>query len=57
LLEQVVAIKEKMLAKDYFFRLASQHAFAEAYKTNEQIKEAIKLFEQIVVIEEKMLAI
>jgi hypothetical protein len=48
LLEHVVAIREKTLAEDHPQRLVSQHALAQAYKANGQVKEAVELLEHVV---------
>ncbi|KAM3067116.1 hypothetical protein ACMFMG_011672 [Clarireedia jacksonii] len=56
LLEQVVKIKEAMLAEDHPSRLASQHALAIAYEANGQVKEAVALLKQVVEIKETTLA-
>ena len=44
-----------MLKEDHPDRLASQHALAGAYQADGQIKEAVKLLEQVVAIREKVL--
>ncbi|KAK8905606.1 hypothetical protein QC760_005530 [Botrytis cinerea] len=56
LLEQVVRIRETILAKDHPDRLASQQVLAIAYEANGQIKEAIALLEQVIKIDETTLA-
>ena len=45
LLQQVVQIKEQILAEDHPSRLASQYALAGAYQANRQVKEAVSLLE------------
>ena len=44
-----------MLKEDHPDRLASQHELAGAYRADRQVKEAVKLLEQVVAIREKML--
>ena len=44
-----------MLKEDYPFRLASQHALTIAYQADGQVKEAVKLLEQVVAIREQVL--
>jgi tetratricopeptide (TPR) repeat protein len=56
LLEQVVAVKEHVLAEDHPSRLASQHALGIAYQADGQVKKAVKLLEQVVAVREKVLA-
>jgi len=56
LLEQVVAIQERVLAEDHPDRLASQHALAGAYQADGQVKDAVRLLEQVVAIREQVLA-
>jgi tetratricopeptide (TPR) repeat protein len=56
LLEQVVAIRERVLAEDHPNRLASQHELASAYRANGQVKDAVRLLEQVVAIRERVLA-
>jgi hypothetical protein len=56
LLEQIVEIEGRILAKTHPDRLASQHALAIAYEANGQVKEAIALLEQVVQIEGRTLA-
>jgi len=55
LLEQVVAIKEKVLKEDHPDRLVSQHVLAMAYQADGQVLKAVKLLEQVVAIKEKVL--
>ena len=50
LLEQVVAVQEKVLKEDYPSRLASQHALIIVYKADGQVLEAVKLLEQVVTV-------
>ncbi|SLM40558.1 Tetratricopeptide-like helical domain [Lasallia pustulata] len=52
----VVKIRESTLAESHPDRLASQHALAGAYEANGQVKEAVKLLEQVVKIRESTLA-
>lgn len=56
LLEQIVMIKEAILAENHPDRLASQHELARAYKANGQVKQAVELLEQVVKIQETTLA-
>jgi tetratricopeptide (TPR) repeat protein len=56
LLEQVVAISERVLAEDHPDRLASQAVLASAYQANGQVKDAVRLLEQVVAISERVLA-
>jgi tetratricopeptide (TPR) repeat protein len=56
LLEQVVAIREQVLAEDHLDRLASQAVLARAYQANGQVRDAIRLSEQVVAISERVLA-
>ena len=56
LLEQVVAIRERVLAEDHPHRLASQHNLAKAYQTNGQVKDAVRLLEHVVAIHKRVLA-
>jgi tetratricopeptide (TPR) repeat protein len=56
LLEQVVAVREKVLAEDHPNRLASQHELAGAYEADGQVKKAVELLEQVVAVQEKVLA-
>ena len=56
LLEQVVAIKERVMAEDHPSRLASQAVLASAYQANGQVKDAVRLLEQVVAIEGRVLA-
>jgi tetratricopeptide (TPR) repeat protein len=56
LLEQVVAIEERVLAEDHPDRLASQHNLAVTYRANGQVKEGVRLLEHVVAIEERVLA-
>ncbi|KAG4440379.1 hypothetical protein IFR05_004119 [Cadophora sp. M221] len=56
LLEQVVRIRETMLAETHPDRLASQHELARAYQANGQVGEAVALLEQVVRIRETTLA-
>jgi len=56
LLEQVVKIREKTLAKDHPSRLTSQHKLASAYEANGQVAMAVELLEQVVKIRETTLA-
>ena len=46
----------KDLVEDHPDRLASQHVLAMAYRANGQVKEAVELLEQVVVIEARVLA-
>jgi len=55
LLEQIVAIREKVLKEDHPDRLTSQDVLARAYQADEQVSKAIKLLEQIVAIDKEML--
>ncbi|KFZ01814.1 hypothetical protein V500_00606 [Pseudogymnoascus sp. VKM F-4518 (FW-2643)] len=56
LLEEVVKIREAILAEDHPDRLASQHALAGAYQANGQVKDAVELLKQVVKIKEAILA-
>ncbi|KAK6429616.1 hypothetical protein LTR95_014238 [Oleoguttula sp. CCFEE 5521] len=56
LLEQVVAIEERVLAEDHPDRLTSQRELARAYLANGQVKDAVRLLEQVVAIRERVLA-
>jgi len=56
LLEQVVAIRERVLAEDHPSRLASQHNLASAYQANGQVKDAVRLLKHVVAIQERVLA-
>jgi tetratricopeptide (TPR) repeat protein len=56
LLEQVVAIRERVLAEDHPDRLASQGALASAYQASGQVKEALQLREYVTKIRERVLA-
>jgi tetratricopeptide (TPR) repeat protein len=56
LLEQVVAVREKVLAENHPDQLASQHALAMAYEADGQVKKAVELLEQVVAVKEKVLA-
>ncbi|EME39013.1 hypothetical protein DOTSEDRAFT_139523, partial [Dothistroma septosporum NZE10] len=56
LLEQVVAIRDRVLAEDHPDRLASQHELCRAYKANGQVKKAVQILEQVVAIRSRVLA-
>ncbi|KAF4235210.1 hypothetical protein CNMCM8980_003595 [Aspergillus fumigatiaffinis] len=56
LLEQVVTVRKRTLAKEDPDRLASQHALACAYKANGQIREAVELLEHVVTMRKRTLA-
>ncbi|KFY88696.1 hypothetical protein V500_06177 [Pseudogymnoascus sp. VKM F-4518 (FW-2643)] len=56
LLEQIVEIREAILAEDHPDYLLSQHALSCAYLANGQVKEAIKMLEQVVKIQGATLA-
>jgi tetratricopeptide (TPR) repeat protein len=56
LLEHVVAIEARMLARDDPNRLASQHELARAYQANGQVQEAVRLLEHVVAIRVPVLA-
>ena len=51
-----MTIRKEVFMKDHFSRLASQHALAETYRATEQVKEAVELLEQVVVIKKEVLA-
>jgi tetratricopeptide (TPR) repeat protein len=55
-LEQVVKIREQILAEDHPSRLASQHELARAYQANGQVKDAVQLLKYVVKIQEQILA-
>ena len=44
-----------MFKEDHPSRLASQHALVGVYRADRQVKEAVKLLEQVIAIEEKVL--
>jgi tetratricopeptide (TPR) repeat protein len=54
-LEKSRDLRER-LAEDHPSRLASQHELAIAYQANGQVKEAVRLLEQVVAIQEQVLA-
>ena len=56
LLEQVNAIKRRILAEDHPSRLRSQRELARACQLDGQTKKTIELYEQIIAIEKRMLA-
>jgi tetratricopeptide (TPR) repeat protein len=56
LLEQVVKIREQILAEDHPNRLTSQHELARAYLANGQVKEAVQLLEYVIKIREQIQA-
>jgi tetratricopeptide (TPR) repeat protein len=56
LLEQVVAIRERVLAEDHPDRLTSQAVLASAYQDNGQVKDTVRLLEHVVAIRERVLA-
>ncbi|GAB7336817.1 hypothetical protein MBLNU13_g11325t2 [Cladosporium sp. NU13] len=56
LLEQVVAIRERVLAEDHPNPLASQGVLASAYLANGQVKDAVRLLEHVVAIHKRVLA-
>jgi hypothetical protein len=56
LLEHVVEVEERTLAKEHPSRLASQHELAGAYQANGQIKQAVELLEHVVEVKERTLA-
>ena len=47
---------ERVLAEDHPSRLASQHELAGAYQAIGRVSEAVKLLEQVVAIQEKVVA-
>ncbi|KAL9098636.1 MAG: hypothetical protein Q9163_005743 [Psora crenata] len=55
LLEQVVTIRENILAEDHPDRLASQYALAVAYQANGQVTKAVELVEQVIAMMENKL--
>ncbi|KAJ5494646.1 TPR repeat protein [Penicillium fimorum] len=48
--------KDRNLAEDDAERLSSQHALAQAYQSNGQVKEAVQLLERVVAIRAEVLA-
>ena len=46
-LEEVVRIKGQTLAEDYPSRLVSQHELAGVYRANGQVKDAVRLLEEV----------
>ena len=57
LLQQVVKIRQIILAADHLSRLDSQHELAVAYEANGQVKEAVVLLEQVVKIKQTILSV
>ena len=54
MLQHVVTIQKKILAEDHPDRLVSQHALAQAYRANGQVKEAIELLQHVVTIQKTL---
>lgn len=49
-------IEQQTLAEDHPYRLASQHALAITYRANGQVKDAVRVLEEVVWIEQQTLA-
>jgi Tetratricopeptide repeat len=54
LLEQVIAVQEKVVAEDHPSRLASQHALAMAYDADGQVAKAVELLKYVVSVKARI---